>query len=347
MLTRKSRGNFLLTMAALGFLTFSGQWLKAQDVRLAKQTKAGQDAGVKEERIRAALDTRVDVSLIEVPLHDVAKQIEMVVGFDVELDTKALDVVGIGGDTPITRELSDVSLRSALNLMLDELELTYVIANEVLLITTFEEADANLWPKVYDVADLVAPANLSVAGSPFAVNPPEPNFIALTRVITTTIAPDTWDQVGGPGSIESMAYGEKYVLVISQTEEVHEEVRELLEQIRSVKPRRVVDPKVEKDGVKADRIIVKLYPVNERYAEKTGELAELLRETVAAGTWDESDGKLLLGKANVILVKHHPAVHQQIREVLQGIRATGSNGGEGKSNSSAAGDESKESSKDG
>ena len=41
--------------------------------------------------------------------------------------------------------------------MLDDLELTYVIENEVLQITTPEQAEAQLVTKVYNVGDLVVP----------------------------------------------------------------------------------------------------------------------------------------------------------------------------------------------
>jgi len=67
----------------------------------------------------------------------------------------------------VTRNLSGVSLRSALRLMLKDLDLTYVIRDEVLLITTPEEANAKLVTKVYPVADLVLPINSGAGSNPF------------------------------------------------------------------------------------------------------------------------------------------------------------------------------------
>ena len=52
------------------------------------------------------------------------------------IDKKALDDVGIGTDTPVTINLAGITLRSGLKIMLKELELTYVISDEVLKITT-------------------------------------------------------------------------------------------------------------------------------------------------------------------------------------------------------------------
>jgi hypothetical protein len=78
-----------------------------------------------------------------------------------------MEAVGIGPDVPVTRNLSGVSLRSALRLMLKDLELTYVIRDEVLLITTPEEAIAQLATRVYPVADLVLPIDNGVGSNPF------------------------------------------------------------------------------------------------------------------------------------------------------------------------------------
>ena len=68
---------------------------------------------------------------------------------------KALGDAGVESDTPITFRVKDVSLKSALNLMLRPLDLTYVYKDEVLLITTPEQVEQYLKVKVYDVRDLL------------------------------------------------------------------------------------------------------------------------------------------------------------------------------------------------
>ena len=49
---------------------------------------------------------------------------------------------GIDENTPVTKNLKGISLRSALKLLLDELQLKYVIHNEVLLITSPTKAES-------------------------------------------------------------------------------------------------------------------------------------------------------------------------------------------------------------
>jgi hypothetical protein len=78
-------------------------------------------------------------------------------GIEIQLDKKALSDAGIGSDVPITRSFKGITLRSALKLLLGELDLTYVLKNEVLMITSRTEAENMLSQRVYPVADLVTP----------------------------------------------------------------------------------------------------------------------------------------------------------------------------------------------
>jgi len=59
---------------------------------------------------------------------------------------------------------------------------------------------------------------------------PVADFDTLIDLITSTIAPTTWDTVGGPGSVAG--FDTNLSLVVSQTQEIHEEIVDLLEQLR-------------------------------------------------------------------------------------------------------------------
>ncbi|MEN6458868.1 MAG: hypothetical protein ABFC63_08050 [Thermoguttaceae bacterium] len=119
-------------------------------VDLAKEGNA-------EKRIREALNSPTKLDFSEQPLSDVIDFLKDYHKIPIEIDAKALEEKGVGTDSPVTRNLQGVSLRSALRLILKQLELTYLIKDEVLLITTPEKADEDLITKVYPVADLVIP----------------------------------------------------------------------------------------------------------------------------------------------------------------------------------------------
>ena len=56
------------------------------------------------------------------------------------------------------------------------------------------------------------------------------DFETLIDLITSTVAPDTWSEVGGPGKIHE--YPANLSLVVTQASDVHGEVSELLQQLR-------------------------------------------------------------------------------------------------------------------
>lgn len=58
------------------------------------------------------------------------------------------------------------------------------------------------------------------------------DFDALIELITQTVAPTTWEEVGGTGTIAP--FETNLSLVVSQTQEVHEEIKDLLEQLRKL-----------------------------------------------------------------------------------------------------------------
>ncbi len=60
-------------------------------------------------------------------------------------------------DQPINLKLSGASFRSVLKLLLEPLQLTYVIEDEVMKITTATKAADKLTTRVYPVGDLVIP----------------------------------------------------------------------------------------------------------------------------------------------------------------------------------------------
>ncbi len=74
--------------------------------------------------------------------------------FEVSLDAKALEQASIGVDTLVTCRRQDVSLRSALRSMLRPMDLTYIIRDESLVITTPDVTSNELVAKVYPVGGL-------------------------------------------------------------------------------------------------------------------------------------------------------------------------------------------------
>lgn len=98
----------------------------------------GADPG--EASIPAALDQPTAIDFVETPLQQAIDFLEANHNIPIEINTKKLEEAGIQIDTPVTKNLKGITLRSTLNLLLDDLELTYAVQNGVLMITTKGEA---------------------------------------------------------------------------------------------------------------------------------------------------------------------------------------------------------------
>jgi len=108
-----------------------------------------------EKKIREALEAPTQMEFTETPLQDAVGYLKDLHGVEIQLDTRAMEDAGVGTDTPVSRVLNGVSLKSALRLLLGEYDLTFIVKDEVLLITTQDKAEAELVTKAYPVADLV------------------------------------------------------------------------------------------------------------------------------------------------------------------------------------------------
>lgn len=181
------------------------------------------------EQIEEALARAGSVDYVDTPLSDVAADLRNRLGVSVVLDRTTLSDAGITSDTPVTASIRGASFRSLLHLLLHDLKVTWIIRNEVILITTQEEAESQVETRLYPVLDLVAASG----ATPDKAVRGEHDYDTLIDTITTTIEPDSWDEVGGPGTIAE--YPGAGALVISQTAEIHEQVERVLAAIRRVK----------------------------------------------------------------------------------------------------------------
>jgi hypothetical protein len=178
--------------------------------------------------IEKALASPTQLDFTEAPLQDVIDYLKSTCNIEIQIDKRVLEDVNVTTDTPVTINVKGIRLESALRLMLRNMqpELTYIIKNEVLLITTPDIASEELTIKLYPVADLVACRDKHDA--------PWDDYDALIDVITSTIKPTTWDTAGAPGSVQGNTFGTAKVLVVTQTAEVHKEIADLLAKIRQV-----------------------------------------------------------------------------------------------------------------
>jgi hypothetical protein len=196
----------------------------------ARPPRAAAEPGAAEAAIEKALaETVEEFTFDQTPLTDVIDQLHKQYKINILLDGRALEGMSIDSSTEqVTLSLSGVSLRSALNLMLGGKGLTYTIHNEVLYITTPDEAQTILVTRVYEVADLVRCRDeKDVVWYDY-----DPLIDAIENV-------SDWEYCGG-GTVRTRGlmacgdFGGAHVLILSTTLEYHEKIAKLLEEIRKI-----------------------------------------------------------------------------------------------------------------
>jgi hypothetical protein len=185
--------------------------------------------GASSARIKALLAAPLKSSGLEFkeePLEDVVNFLREEYDIPIQIDEPELEDAGLTRDEPVTVVARDISLESALRLMLKVKGLTYAIQNETLILTTRDADESQRTTCVYDVRDIVAalPKPKSPAGAAAWAD-----YDPLIGVITECVCPDTWKETGSEGDVRSIAPG---VLVIYQTQHVHRQVTNLLNAIR-------------------------------------------------------------------------------------------------------------------
>lgn len=181
--------------------------------------------------VEKALEAKASFQFVDTPLDDVVANLADTQGINIVIDELALGDEGIATDHPVTLGIKNVSLRSALRLMFAPVELTFVVDDEFLVITTPAMAETRLSVRVYPVQDLVGVRTTNGEATHYDTQ-------QLIELIEQTIATDAWASVGGPGE----ARGAQGKLVVSQTQSAHREIETLLKSLRTLRDRFVEQP---------------------------------------------------------------------------------------------------------
>ncbi len=185
-----------------------------------------------EDAIRAKLNERLSIDLNGSPLSAAMSNMSKQMDIPIILDEKALEEENITPDEPITIKLPAVSFRSALKLILEPLQLTYVIEDEVMRVTS-KKTSANVC-RFYDLSSILPDNGLTEE---------------LRQGIESMITPDQWQSAGGSSNMTTVGS----MLVIAAPHETHTAVEWFLQEVSkqpsaNLKPRVFVEKPASKPG---------------------------------------------------------------------------------------------------
>jgi type II secretory pathway component GspD/PulD (secretin) len=269
----------------------------AQKYGREKDGPCPQKKSDKEREIESKLRKTVTLNFTDAPLRQVIDDLRASYGVNIYVDQLALDQEGVSMERPVSVKLEDVSLKSALNLTLKQVHLTYIIKDEVLQITSESAARGRLERVTYQVADLGIPIPSVADPAPIpgtATSTPEERLIKL---LTCTVEPRSWSDRGGPGTIDYHPLTKS--LVINQTPDGHEQILDVLNSLRRLQNQQV-------------SLEVRFISVDETVADRlSAEFKDKERIKLVAG----SDTPLRMSFLN-------EAERSRLLEVVQGDRRT-------------------------
>ena len=206
--------------------------------KIADDTAAGRPAirygwdfpdGSPREPMAEVLSKRVTLDFDKRPLGEALRTFNKSYGLVVILDSKAPDVHAASRQRSVTIHVKDVPLGLALDEMLRALGLGWMLRDGTVVITTPKEAGNLLTTVFYPVADLVVCRD--AGGRRWD------DFDTLIRAIKSGVAPDSWAEPAGVGSIDAFGFGKARVLVVSQTEPVKYRIADWLAKTRTARKR--------------------------------------------------------------------------------------------------------------
>jgi hypothetical protein len=186
----------------------------------------------------AALSRKLtEVKFTAIPLSDAIDYLRDVTGANIHVNWRALELLNVTRQTPVSLRLNDVTMRRVMKSLLDETGagelLTWYIDEGVIEVTTREIADQQLITKVYPVEDLVlevpnfagptfnlqsqtgqtsgagggggaSQSPFSGSGSNESLEPgtnKQTRADSLVKLITDTVQPEVWRENGGTAAI--------------------------------------------------------------------------------------------------------------------------------------------------
>ena len=172
-----------------------------------------------EQRIEEVLEKPAKCEFTDTPVVDVVAFFAEHASIKMVIDYEALTEEGIALETPVTRKLNDLRLRSLLPLILTPLQLAVIPKHDVLLVTTGAKAKQHLVTRTYPVSDLCHFPGYE-----------GPDFQSLMRMIEEETSGPWLNRDGEGGSLTEMESSGS--LIVRQTYHVHREILELLRSLR-------------------------------------------------------------------------------------------------------------------
>jgi hypothetical protein len=170
------------------------------------------------EKNREVLYQKFEFEFVATPLQEVAQWLSEQTATDFVLNTSEIELGGlVDVDTPITAK-GRGSVREIIRHIMDPLEMTYVVNESNIELTTKDHANEEPRIRFYDLSYIL---------------PNSANLTALMAAIEGSVAPLDWDTQGGQSTMSIVGS----MLVVSAPDMTHHRIEMMLSNISQMNPR--------------------------------------------------------------------------------------------------------------
>lgn len=254
--------------------------------------------GTAVKKISAALEKPCDsLVLAETPLRDAVEMVAGRAGIAIALDHGSLEDAGIDPQTPVTAHFKDMPSGSVLQAMLHDIGLTTIIRDDRLIVTTLAEAQEHPVRTFYPVLP--------------GEDPDE-----VVAVIERTIAPHTWDTVGGPGTIAAAPASIGWGVIVAHDAEVHAQVEALLRECDQM----AWQPPIGAEAANGHRPRqIRAYEIDDDAARTrlAEELVDLCNQALPAG--GDPDARVLEIGRSLVVQSHSRPFHLMAAQLVAAV----------------------------
>lgn len=199
---------------------------------LAKKEWNGSRSILLEEsrkRFRRAMAQKVTLNVKEIPLVDILASIEKQTKRSLVIDQKSLGNLGITPDDTLSYQGNNRSLRTIQDELLREIESVWALRFDMVMLTSREQVQNCPEITIFEVTDLLKTSG----GTNF-------DYASLIDLISTTVEPESWSDIGGIGTMTELTLHGRAFLVVCQTEDVVEEIEQLFTGLRVIQKSKAI-----------------------------------------------------------------------------------------------------------
>src|SRR5262249_41279591 len=204
-------------MLPIGDIEFPKDWAAKTKMRKAAQNPLTD----KERAILEALNKPITLELRDVKFYEIIDHLQDLLGQPIVVDEEALKGANVTEDSMASaRAKRPTAARSVLRQVLSPLELTYVVKDQAIFVTTKEKAKQLMTVRTYYLGDVLGTFSTYL---PPALNQMQmaQNVGYIVDLIKRTIDPDSWADNGRDGQGTIAFDPITMSLVVRQSAEVH------------------------------------------------------------------------------------------------------------------------------